>query len=58
MYELRELSLKFKRHFDSEIIDFQVNFMLWSSGLGCETEGVQYSLLFNITWNWLNIIEN
>ncbi|XP_023540093.1 nucleolar protein 10 [Cucurbita pepo subsp. pepo] len=24
VYELRELSLKFKRHFDSEIIDFQI----------------------------------
>lgn len=28
MYELSQLSLKFERHLDSEIIDFQVLYML------------------------------
>lgn len=29
VYELRELSLKFERHLDSEIIDFQVSLSLF-----------------------------
>jgi hypothetical protein len=40
VYELREFALKFERHFDSEIIDFQV---FWS-----------FNILF--LWNYCNLL--